>query len=103
LIPSPPATSISTKAQGSTSSSVDLNQAAVSQIISQRNQRQFQLVVAAARTFAQRSVFVPQKITVKRAKWSAEREDTLRIVALLTQIERLLTPWAGGVHEFENT
>ena len=40
----------------------------MSQIINQLNQRQFQLSVAAARTSAQRAVFVPQKITVKRAK-----------------------------------
>jgi hypothetical protein len=45
-----------------------LNQAAMSQIISQLNQRQFQLSVAAAQSSAQRTVFVPQKITVKRAK-----------------------------------
>jgi hypothetical protein len=70
FIPSPPATSISTKTQGSPSSSVDLNQAAMSQIINQLNQRQFQLSVTAAqaRTSAQRFVFVPQKITIKRAK-----------------------------------
>jgi hypothetical protein len=40
----------------------------MSQIINQLNQRQFQLSVAAAQTRAQRTVFVPQKITVKRAK-----------------------------------
>jgi len=70
FIPSPPATSISTKTQGSPSSSVDLNQAAMSQIITQLNQRQFQLSVTAAqaRTSAQRSVFVPQNISIKRAK-----------------------------------
>jgi hypothetical protein len=70
FIQSPPVTSISTKSQASPSSSVDLNQAAMSQIINQLNQRQFQLSVTAAqaRTSAQRSVFVPQKITIKRAK-----------------------------------
>jgi hypothetical protein len=70
FIPSRPVGSISTKTQGSPSSSVDLNQAAMSQIINQLNQRQFQLSVTAAqaRTSAQRSVFVPQKITIKRAK-----------------------------------
>jgi len=70
FIQSPPVTSISTKTRGSPSSSVDLNQAAMSQIINQLNQRQFQLSVTAAqaRTSAQRSVFVPQKITIKRAK-----------------------------------
>jgi hypothetical protein len=66
LISTPPA--ISTRAQGSPRSSADLNQAAMSQIINQLNQRQFQLSVAAAQTRAQRTVFVPQKITVKRAK-----------------------------------
>ena len=42
----------------------------MSQIINQLNQRQFQLSVTAAqaRTSAQRFVFVPQKITVQRAK-----------------------------------
>jgi hypothetical protein len=67
FIPSPPATSISTKTQGSSSSSVDLNQAAMSQIINQLNQRQSRLSVTAAqaRTSAQRSVFVPQKIIIK--------------------------------------
>jgi hypothetical protein len=70
FVPSPPVSSISTKTQGSPSSSVDLNQAAMSQIINQLNQRQFQLSVTAAqaRTSAQRSVFVPQKISIQRAK-----------------------------------
>jgi hypothetical protein len=66
FITTPPA--ISTQAQGPLRSSADLNQAVMSQIISQLNQRQFQLSVAAAQTSAQRTVFVPQKITVKRAK-----------------------------------
>jgi hypothetical protein len=47
---------------------VDLNQAAMNQIINQLNQRQFQLSVAAAQTAVQRPIFVPQTITVKRAK-----------------------------------
>ncbi len=69
FIPSPPVSSISTKTQGSPSSSVDLNQAAMSQIINQLNQRQFQLSVTAAQArTAQRSVFVPQRITIKRTK-----------------------------------
>jgi hypothetical protein len=66
FIATPPA--ISTQAQGPVRSSADLNQAAMSQIINQLNQRQFQLSVAAAQTRAQQTVFVPQKITVKRAK-----------------------------------
>jgi hypothetical protein len=66
FISAPP--TISTQAQGPLRSSGDLNQAAMSQIISQLNQRQFQLSVAAAQSSAQRTVFVPQKITVKRAK-----------------------------------
>jgi hypothetical protein len=40
----------------------------MSQVISQLNQRQFQLSVAAAQASAQRPVFVPQKITIKRSK-----------------------------------
>ncbi len=40
----------------------------MSQIINQLNQRQFQLNLAAAQTSAQRPIFVPQTITVKRAK-----------------------------------
>ena len=40
----------------------------MSQIINQLNQRQFQLSVAAAQASAQRTVFVPQTITIKRAK-----------------------------------
>jgi hypothetical protein len=68
FLPNPPVTSILTKPQGSTGSSGDLNQAAMSQVISQLNQRQFQLSVAAAQASAQRPVFVPQKITIKRSK-----------------------------------
>jgi hypothetical protein len=40
----------------------------MSQIISELNQRQFQLSVAATQTSAQRSVFVPQTVTTSRAK-----------------------------------
>ena len=94
FITTPPAISpvaTSTQAQGPLRASADLNQAAMSQIINQLNQRQFQLsvTVTRARTSAQRSVFVPQKITIKHTKPSAEREGTLRnpLVALLTQIE----------------
>ena len=70
FIPSRPATSIFTETQGSPRSSVDLNRAAMSQIFNQLDQRQFQLSVTAAqaRASAQRSVFVPQKIIIKRAK-----------------------------------
>ncbi len=70
FIPSRPATSIFAETQGSPHSSVDLNRAAMSQIFNQLDQRQFQLSVTAAQahTSAQRSVFVPQKIFIKRAK-----------------------------------
>jgi hypothetical protein len=40
----------------------------MSQVISQLNQRQFQLSVAAAQASAQRPVFVPQKIIINRSK-----------------------------------
>jgi len=66
FISAPP--TISTQAQGPLRGSADLNQATMSQIINQLNQRQFQLSVAAAQTSARRTVFVPQTITVKRAK-----------------------------------
>jgi hypothetical protein len=46
----------------------DLNQAAMSQIINQLNQRQFQLSVAAAQSAVQRPIFVPRTISVQRAK-----------------------------------
>jgi len=71
FITMPPAISpvaTSTQAQGPLRASADLNQAAMSQIINQLNQRQFQLSVAAAQTSARRSVFVPQTITIRRAK-----------------------------------
>jgi hypothetical protein len=55
----------STQAQGA---SADLNQTAMSQIINQLNQSQFQLSAAAAQTAAQRSVFMPQTTTIRRAK-----------------------------------
>jgi hypothetical protein len=66
--PRPPVTSISTRTQAPATGSVDLNQAAMSQIISQLNQRQFQLSVAAAQSAPQRTIFVPQKIRIKPAK-----------------------------------
>jgi hypothetical protein len=53
---------------GPVRASADLNQAAMSQIINQLNQRQFQLSVAAAQTAVQRPIFVPQTVTVRRAK-----------------------------------
>jgi hypothetical protein len=61
-----PATTAPT--QGPLRSSPDLNQAAMSQIINQLNQRQLQLSIAAAQASSQRRVFVPQVITVRRAK-----------------------------------
>ncbi len=68
LVPNPPVKSISTTAPSAASSSAGLNQAAMSQVISQLNQRQFQLSVAAAQASAQRPVFVPQKIIINRSK-----------------------------------
>jgi hypothetical protein len=56
------------QSQGPLKSSSDLNQAAMSQIINQLNQRQLQLNIATAQASAQRRVFVPQVITVRRAK-----------------------------------
>ena len=50
----------STQAQGPLSASADLNQTAMSQIINQLNQRQFQISAAAAQTSAQRPLFVPR-------------------------------------------
>jgi hypothetical protein len=55
----------STQAQGA---SADLNQAAMSQVINQLNQSQFQVSAAAAQTSAQRSLSVPQTTTIRRAK-----------------------------------
>ena len=56
------------QAPGPLRAPADLNQAAMSQIINQLNQRQFQLSVAAAQTAVQRPIFVPQPVTVRRAK-----------------------------------
>jgi hypothetical protein len=56
------------RAPGPVRGSADLNQAAMSQIINQLNQRQFQLSVAAAQTAVQRPIFVPQTIKVRREK-----------------------------------
>jgi hypothetical protein len=58
----------STQAQGPVTASADLNQTAISQIINQLDQRQFQLSVAAAQTSAQRSLFVPRITSIGRAK-----------------------------------
>jgi hypothetical protein len=69
FITRPPAISpvvTSTQAQGA---SANPNQAAMSQIINQLNQSQFQLSAATAQNSAQRSaLFVPQTTTVRRAK-----------------------------------
>ena len=56
------------QAPGPLGAPVDMNQAAMSQIINQLNQRQFQLSVAAAQSAVQRPIFVPRTISVKRAK-----------------------------------
>jgi hypothetical protein len=55
------------QAQGPLRASSDLNQAAMSQIINQLNQRQFQLSVTQA-SFQRPIIFVPQTISVRRAK-----------------------------------
>ena len=71
FITTPPAISgvtTSTQAQGPLRASADLNQTAMSQIINQLNQRQFQLSTPAAQTSTQRPVFVPQITTIRRAK-----------------------------------
>ena len=71
FITTPPAISpvaTSTQAQGPLRASADLNQTAMSQIINQLNQRQFQLSASAAQTSAQRPVFMPQTITIRRGK-----------------------------------
>ncbi|MGA7879763.1 MAG: hypothetical protein WBL40_21750 [Terrimicrobiaceae bacterium] len=59
---------VSPQAQGPLRTTSASNQATMSQIINQLNQRQFQLKVAAAQTAPQRAVFVPQRITVKSGK-----------------------------------
>jgi hypothetical protein len=56
------------QASGPLRAPADMNQAAMSQIITQLNQRQYQLSVAAAQSAVQRPIFVPQTISVKRAK-----------------------------------
>ena len=56
------------QAPGPLRAAPDMNQAAMSQIITQLNQRQYQLSVAAAQSAVQRPIFVPQTISIKRAK-----------------------------------
>jgi hypothetical protein len=71
FITTPPALSpvtTSTQAQGRLRVSTDLNQAAMSQIINQLNQRQFQLSAVAAQTSVQHSVFGPRTVTIRRGK-----------------------------------
>jgi hypothetical protein len=58
----------SAQAQGTLSSSANLNQAAMSQIMNELNQGQSQLNSAAAQTSAQRPLFVPHFTTIRRAK-----------------------------------
>jgi hypothetical protein len=58
----------SPRAQGPLTASSDLNQATMSQIINQLNQRQFQVSAAAAQDSAQRSLFAPRITTIGRAK-----------------------------------
>jgi hypothetical protein len=40
----------------------------MSQILNSLNQRQFQLGIANAQTTVQRPIFVPQNVTIRRAK-----------------------------------
>ena len=71
FITTPPAISpvaTSTQAPGPVRASADLNQVAMSQIMNQLNQRQFQLSAVAAQTSAQRPIFVPETISMRRAK-----------------------------------
>ena len=68
IAPPPQQITVPTQAQAPLRSTADLNQATMSQIINQLNQRQFQLSVAGAQTSPQRTLFLPQKITVKRGK-----------------------------------
>jgi hypothetical protein len=56
------------QAQGPLSASADPGQVTMSQIISELNQRQFQLSVAGAQASAERSVFVPRTFTASHAK-----------------------------------
>ena len=58
----------STQAQGPLTASSDLNQATMSQVINQLDQRQFQVSAAAAQASAQRSLFAPRITTIGRAK-----------------------------------
>ena len=58
----------SSQPQGPLRTSGDTSQASMSQIISELNQRQFQLSVAGAQTAAQRPVFVSQPFITRRAK-----------------------------------
>ena len=71
FITTPPAISpvtTSPQAQGPVNPSVNLNQTAMSGIINQLNQRQFQLSNAAADTATQRNLFLPRTFTTRRAK-----------------------------------
>jgi hypothetical protein len=48
--------------------SANLNQAAMQQVISRLNERQFQLSVAAAQSSVQRPVILPQTVTIQGPK-----------------------------------
>jgi hypothetical protein len=67
FITTPPAVSgVTTSAQGSPSVSTDLNQTAMTQIISQLNQHDSQINAASAQTFAQPTLFERSHITAIR-------------------------------------
>jgi hypothetical protein len=70
FITTPPAVSgVTTSAQGSPSVSTDLNQTALTQIISQLNQHDSQINAASAQTFAQPTLFERSHITaIRRSK-----------------------------------
>ena len=71
FVTTPPAVSgvtTSAQAQGSPSVSADLNQTAISQIISQLNQHDSQINGASAQTFAQPTLVEPHITAIRRSK-----------------------------------
>ena len=71
FITTPPAVSgvtTSAQAQGSPSVSTDLNQTAITQIISQLNQHNSQINAANAQTFAQPPLFEPHITAIRRSR-----------------------------------
>jgi hypothetical protein len=71
FITTPPAVSgvtTSAQAQGSPGVSTDLNQTAVTQIISELNQHNSQINAASAQTFAQPPLFEPHITAIRRSR-----------------------------------